>query len=113
MNTPIQKAADRYGKDLGGLIHHYLIHGMVISDDKVFAMLVLHNKDILTGKKTEKELDKLDCWYVHYAAGDLKRLFKLLPYEAEWAAFERGDDKPLKFYNLQRLRRLIHGRKRR
>jgi hypothetical protein len=43
----------------------------------------MHNKELLEGKKTEKELDKLDCWYVHYAAGDIKRLFEICPYELE------------------------------
>jgi len=100
----------RYGKDLGALIHHYSINGIVISDDKVFAMCVLHNKDVLQEKKSEKELDKLDCWYVHYAAGDLKRLIQFFPYDADWVAFERGEDKPLKFYNLKRITRLIYVR---
>lgn len=68
----------------------------------------MHNKDLLKGKKSEKELDKLDCWYVHYAAGDLKRLFEIAPYELEWVAFERNNDK-LKFYKVERIRGLIYG----
>ncbi len=62
------------------------------------------------GKKSEKDIDKLDCWYVHYAAGDLGRLFEIAPYEMEWAVFER-ENQILKCYNLDRLRRLVNGQK--
>ena len=71
-------------------------------------MAMMHNKDFLMGKKSEKELDKLDCWYIHYAAGDVKRLFEIAPYEMKWALFERNNDK-LKCYDLDRIRRLING----
>ena len=87
----------------------YLTHGVVYSDDKVFVMAIMHNKDALL-KNKKKELDNLNCWYVHYAAGDISRLFEIAPYELEWAIFERGDNKPLKCYNLNRIRRLIYGR---
>ena len=90
---------------------YYLINGVVYSDDKVFVMAMLHNKNQLL-KKEKKELDKLDCWYVHYAAGDISRLFEIAPYEMEWAIFERGENKPLKCYKLDRIRRLIYGRRR-
>jgi hypothetical protein len=73
-------------------------------------MAILHNKDFLMGKKSEKDIDKLDCWYVHYAAGDLGRLFEIAPYEMEWAVFER-ENQILKCYNLDRLRRLVNGQK--
>lgn len=69
----------------------------------------MHNKDLLKGKKSEKDLYNLDCWFVHYAAGNLDRLFEICPYELEWVAFERGDFKPLKFYKLDRIRRLLYG----
>ena len=75
-------------------------------------MAMLHNKNILE-KKSKINLDKLDCWYVHYAAGDIFRIFEVCPKEVEWCAFERGEDKPLKFYKLDRIRRLIHGRRKR
>ena len=109
-NKPIQLAIDRYGNELEELLTHYSINGVVYSDDRLFVLAIMHNKDLLSGKKTEKDLDKLDCWYVHYAAGDIKRLFEIAPYDLEWAAFERGDFKPLKFYKLDRIRRLIYGR---
>lgn len=90
---------------------YYLTNGIVYSDDRVFVMAIMHNKEALL-KKEKKELDKLDSWYVHYAAGDISRLFEIAPYEMEWAIFERGEDKPLKCYNLNRIRRLIYGRRR-
>ena len=88
----------------------YLTHGVVYSDDKVFVMAIMHNKDALL-KNKKKELDNLNCWYVHYAAGDISRLFEIAPYELEWALFERGEDKPLKCYKVYRIRRLIYGRR--
>ena len=110
-HLPIQKAIDRYGNDLEEMILHYSTEGVVYSDDQLFVMAIMHNKDLLKGKKSEKDLYNLDCWYVHYAAGNLDRLFEICPCELEWVAFERGDFKPLKFYKLDRIRRLIHGRK--
>lgn len=108
-NQPIQLAIDRYGSEFEELLTHYSTNGVVYSDNRVFVMAMMHNKDFLMGKKSEKELDKLDCWYIHYAAGDIKRLFEIAPYEMKWALFERDNDK-LKCYNLDRIRRLINGR---
>ena len=110
MNIPIQIAKDHYGNVFEELIHHYSTEGVVYSDDRLFVMAILHNKDFLMGKKSEKDIDKLDCWYVHYAAGDLGRLFEIAPYEMEWAVFER-ENQILKCYNLDRLRRLVNGQK--
>jgi len=107
-NKPIQLAIDRYGSEFEELLIHYSTNGVVYSDNRVFVMAIMHNKDLLFGKKTEKDLDKLDCWYVHYAAGDIKRLFEIAPYEMKWAVFERENQK-LKCYDLDRIRRLING----
>ena len=107
-NKPAQLAIDRYGSEFEELLTHYSTNGVVYSDNRVFVMAMMHNKDFLMGKKSEKELDKLDCWYIHYAAGDIKRLFEIAPYEMKWALFERNNDK-LKCYNLDRIRRLING----
>ena len=88
---------------------YYLINGIVYSDDRVFVMAMRHNKNQLL-KNKENQLDKLDSWYIHYAAGDILRLFEIAPYEMEWAIFERGKDKPLKCYKVDRIRRLFYGR---
>ena len=109
-NTPMKLAIDHYGSDLGELLAHYLINGVVYSDDKLFVMAMMHDKDFLMGEKSEKDIDKLDCWYIHYASGDLNRLFEIAPYEMKWAVFERENQK-LKCYNLDRIRRLINGQK--
>ena len=109
IGMPVQKAKDRYGKDFESLMDFYLTNGLVYSDNRVFVMAMMHNKNELL-KKSKIGLDKLDCWYVHYAAGDLYRLFEIAPYEMEWAIFER-EDKPLKCYNIKRMRRLIDGQK--
>ena len=107
-NKPIQLAIDRYGSKFEELLTHYSTNGVVYSDNRVLVMEMMHNKDLLFGKKSEKDLDKLDCWYVHYAAGDIKRLFEIAPYEMKWAVFERENQK-LKCYDLDRIRRLING----
>ena len=80
------------------------------SDNRLFAMFTMHNKNRLE-KNIEKELDKVDCWFVHYAAGDVERLFEICPYELTWVAFDRGEHKPLKFYKLDRIRRLFYGKR--
>ena len=108
MNTPIQKAKDRYGKHLEELILHYSTNGLMYSDNQVFLLMQLHNKNLLENENSLKDVDKLDCWYVHYATGNLNRLFEICPYDVEWVAFERGDE-PLRFYKLDRIRRLSNG----
>jgi len=72
MNTPIQKAKDRYGKHLEELILHYSTNGLAYSDNQVFLLAQLHNKNLLENENSSKDVDKLDCWYVHYATGNLK-----------------------------------------
>ncbi len=87
----------------------YLTHGVVYSDDKIFVMAIMHNKDAMLNNKNNK-LDILNCWYVHYAAGDILRLFEIEPHKMEWVIFERGENKPIKCYKIDRIRRLVYGR---
>jgi hypothetical protein len=90
---------------------YYLKNGVVYCDESLFLFAVSYDKDVLGGDIEnigKIPLDKIDCWYVHYASGDLKRIFEISPYDLEWCAFERGD-KEIKFYKMDRIRRLIYG----
>jgi hypothetical protein len=109
----IEKAKDHFGSDFEALFDYYLEYGIVYSDQETFTMAVIHDKDYLLGKKSEKEIDKRDCYYVHYHAGDLKRLFDIMPEPMEWVVFDRITDQPMKCYNIERIRRLIYGKKKR
>jgi hypothetical protein len=101
------EARKYYGKDLGNLVDFYLDFGFVYSDHELFLLAMPYQKSILElpeQKMLEKELDNLDCWYVHYASGNLKKIFKVSPFDLEWVAFERGEDE-IKFYKMDRIRR--------
>ena len=104
----IHLAKSHYGKHFQTLFDYYLQNGIVYSDKYIFVMAMLHNKNFLMENKKQNNLDKLDCYYIHYAIGDMKRLFEIAPKKVEWVVFERGN-KPLKCYKYERIRSLIYG----
>jgi len=107
----IQRARDRYGKHFEGHLEYYYRYGVVYSGYDAFFMAVGHDKDFLLGNKNEKDIDKQDCWYVHYHTGDMKRLFEAAPKMYEWVVFESKGHEDPKCYSTERIRRLIYGRK--
>lgn len=98
------KMKDYFGSNYFEIINYYGEHGYIYSDNQLLLLAMPHNIENLIN---EKQLDTCNCWYVHYASGNLKRAFEIMPYELEWVAFERGDDKPIKKYNLKKLRKRI------
>jgi hypothetical protein len=105
---PIQKAKLHYGEGFEDLLDYYLENGVVISDYYCFVMACLVNKDDIMNNNNF-ELDTYNAWYVHYAVGDMKRIYDLAPIDAEWVIFQRGEFKPMKCYKYERLRGLVYG----
>lgn len=46
----------------------------------------------------------VDAWYVHLAAGDLGRVWDILPWHLPLIGFDRGGE--VRFYQLEQVRRL-------
>lgn len=50
--------------------------------------------------------EKCDCWYIFGAAGDMRRMWQVLPWELSWFCFTRLADplSELRFISRERLR---------
>lgn len=57
----------------------------------------------------EAEVEGKTCWYVAAAAGNLSRMWEVLPYPLEWVCFRRmlGGKEELRLYRTEDLRRMI------
>jgi hypothetical protein len=59
-------------------------------------------------RKSKKELDFCDIWYIKYACGKLKRIFEICPHDHEFVEFERMDDKTRR-YKFSEIKERING----
>jgi hypothetical protein len=103
----ITDAKAYFGEGFDEMLGWYLENGVVYSDPTLFVMAIRLNKGDAMERKTTKDLDKLDAWYVQYASGNIKRLFQIMPEELEWAIFERHEGEKPRCYNLNRIRRKL------
>jgi hypothetical protein len=91
MLTPYEKAKSLYDNpdDFYAVIEACGKHGVVHSDDEVFVCAYkIYSTSIL--KKSEKELDKPDTWFIYLLAGNPKRCFDL-DKTLTYVCFERFD----------------------
>lgn len=53
-----------------------------------------------------------DCWYIFAMSGDMMKAWDIMPWPLAWFAWEReqGNRRDLRFYPLDRVRRLSLGR---
>lgn len=49
--------------------------------------------------------DRVDCWWVYLAAGDLGQMMRFLPYELPWFGWER-DNKP-RYWRAERIKQWL------
>ena len=103
----LRKAKTFFGDDFDGALAWYLENGVVYCDDSLIVMAVKHNKDRLMQRNHKNVLDKLDSWYVQYVAGDLQRLFEIMPEEMDWVVFERHEQEEPRCYRLKRIRQKL------
>lgn len=115
MNYSVGKAHEYFGEYFDFWLKWYSENGtMYIDDDLCIFALMTTRAEIENANGDNKYnfvVDKPDTWYVHYAAGDMKRIFEICPCDLQWAAFERNDNNKLKFYKLDKIRRRINGRR--
>jgi hypothetical protein len=108
--NPVIQAHTHFGVDFDEVIAWYMLNGYIYSGDDLFVLACKHNKDAVIRDREIKELDKLDCWYIQYASGDLKRLFELVPEEKEWVVFERWGKNNKKAFKFDKIKlRICHG----
>ncbi len=97
MITPIELAADAYrrmnpGGDFTALVAGYLARGFVYSGDDAFILA----------------MPSADTWFVHLAAGDMRRFLAVAPFPRTWVAWQRRGRGPVRRYRWERYARLIH-----
>ena len=112
MKPPVDQAREWFGGSFHELCDYYFDNGYLYSGADAFAMAMPHSKASLMEQDINKELDKCDCWYVQYVAGDLKRLLEQLnslPFDFEWIVFNR-DDGDYRACNLKRMTEKLNGK---
>lgn len=102
---PCEEPFERY-------LLHYHRAGFVFSRPDFFAM----GRPIVKGAPRELILNHghefhppaCDCWFVMAAAGDMGRMWSILPWELEWFCWSRIHDplSELQFFRAETLKRL-------
>ena len=92
MLSPYEKAKSLYEdvNDFYSVLDYCGENGAIISNDKVFACgYKTYSNSIV--KNSEKELDKLDTWFIYLLAGNPRPLFDLVE-PLDFICFERFDN---------------------
>ena len=97
---PIDKAQDHLGKSFEEIFLYYLDNGYMYSSDDLFLLA--------DERKSKKELDFCDIWYIKYACGNLRRIFEICPHQNEYVEFERMDERTRR-YRFSTLKEKING----
>lgn len=90
----------------------HLEHGFVFSTPEYFVMGRPVNREAEAAEICEPTWqfarEECNCWYVHAMAGDLRRVWEILPWPLGWVAFERIHDgkRNLRFYPTEHMKRL-------
>lgn len=90
---PLEQAAAVWRRwnpdgDFAALIAGYLLKGFVYSGDDAFILAMPQNDD---------------TWFVHLAAGDLRRFQALAPYRLPWVAWQRRGGGPVRRWAWNRF----------
>jgi len=90
----------------------HLRHGFVFSTPDFFVMgrpapKALLEQILALGPSTF-DRDECDCWYVHAMAGDIEKVWSILPWHLPWIAFERlrAGKRELTIVRTDRIREL-------
>lgn len=116
--TPYEIAQECYGESLPKLLEYYMNLGTVYCDKSIFVMGCTTSTGKLKGVLEPAPV--ANCWYIHFAAGDLRSLFtRIIPHDLDYVAFERqfrnhkvyrGDHPPageIHFLKMERVRKLL------
>ncbi len=113
--SPYLKLHQLYSKDgiraFDILVEWHLRHGFVFSRPDYFVMgrPVMHeaSAELICEPTFHFPSGRCDCWYIHAMAGNLARVWDVLPWDLPWIAWQRAHDpeKVLRVYPLARMRR--------
>ncbi len=115
--SPYEQMAAKYAahpqaRPFEWYVAHHARHGFVYSTPQFFVMGRPVRRDANAEHITEPTFlfqhDVCNCWFVHAMAGDLSRVWDILPWPLGWVAWERILDGTLdlRFYPTERVRRL-------
>jgi hypothetical protein len=110
--TPVERAAQIYQAELCAHtfredMEFYLLNGFVFSRPDFFVMgrpvVSVASQEQITGHHRFPSRG-CDCWHIHLAAGNLPRMWAMLPWDMAIISFERKNE--LRFLKLSTMRRL-------
>lgn len=113
--TPYERIEARYAEDIPGafsaLVDWHLRHGFVFSRPDYFVMgrpvEITAPAELIVEPTCHFPSSRCDGWYIHAMAGNLARVWQVLPWDLPWIAWQRHHDpeKVLRIYPLARMRR--------
>lgn len=104
---PALQAFTHFGSKFDETVAWYLLNGYFYSGPELFVLACKHSRDALIENREINKLDNLDCWYIQYVSGEIKRLFDLIPEEKEWVVFERWGRTDRKAFKFDRIKQRI------
>jgi hypothetical protein len=112
MKSPVERAAEVYERtpcaySFAVDLEFHLLHGFVFSRPDYFVMgrpVVAAATQALIVDHYRFPSGSCDCWHIWLAAGNLARMWGVLPWEMPRVSFQRGDE--LRFAALAAMRRL-------
>lgn len=117
--TPYHRMEDWYRthpapRPFAQYVEMHLQAGVVVANDDFFLLARAVNSHtnpwrIVESMQTFPRSEQ-DCWYVFAFCGDLRRVWDFVPYPLPLVAFNRHNQKALRFTRLSRLRFLCNGK---
>lgn len=103
---PVDHAKKYYGANFDSMVCEFLKpYRYLYSGDDFFVLAYPHISSILFGQNLNKSVDNIDCWVIHYFAGDIKRLFDIAPFDLPYVVFERQGK--WKLYETDKLKKKL------
>lgn len=103
---PIEIVRRDAGEHYYDLMEEVLDGGWFYSGDDCCVGAMVYDEEWLSRQNTNKELDKV--WFVSFYAGNLMRVFDLMPFDLKYVAFRR-DFGNVKVYDMAKLKQKIGG----
>jgi len=111
--SPYEQMAEKYRRHpqdapFADYIAWHMAYGFVFATPEYFVMGRPVTRSRFHPDSFDAPAADNDCWYVHAMAGNVSKVWDILPYPLGWVAFERsrGGKLELQIVELERLRRL-------
>lgn len=93
-------------------VRWHALHGFVFARPDFFAMgrpvVRAAGEEFIRDLATHFPSAACDCWFIHAAAGNMARMWQIMPWPLEWFCWERVADElsELRFVRAETLKRL-------